>query len=175
MNTKIAIVLALIVLLKAHPIHGDTIWNSGHHEVIDGDIYGEIWMYNDATVDILGGEIYRLAAYDVTATDWFAGQMFELWVRDNSIVNIHGGTLNYYLWAAENSVINLYAYDVTYHPTGGDYDPQWEWIEGRYLDDDSYFSFDLGQDTFSHITVVPEPTTLLLLALGALFLRKPSG
>jgi len=149
------LLIPLLVCLFLRNVQADTVWESGHHEINDGDVYGEIWMYNDCTLDILGGEVSRLAAYDVTVTDWFGGQMLILWARDDSIVNIYGGTLGD-LWAAENSLINLYAYDVIYHPTGGYYNLGW--IEGRYLDNDLYFEFDLaGPDTFSHMNVVPQP------------------
>jgi hypothetical protein len=64
-------------------------------------------------------------------------------------------------------LLNLYAYDVTYHETGGYYDRGW--IEGRYIDDDLYFNFDFVEsDSFSHITIIPEPATILLLGLGAI-------
>ncbi|MHC4705727.1 MAG: hypothetical protein ACYS8I_01400 [Planctomycetota bacterium] len=169
MKTKMVIVAALMLLLEAHPTQGDTIWTSGHHEVIGGDIYGEIWMYNDATLDILGGDIFRLAAYDVTLTDWLAGQMDTMWAHDDSIINIHGGTLGD-LWAAENSVINLYAYDVTHTTTGGRWDDGQ--VTGTYYSDHSSFTFDLYQDAYSHINVVPEPATILLLAFASLLSRN---
>ena len=168
---KITFMLTVVMLLGVCPAQADTIWTSGHHVITDdNDPFGEIWMYNDATLDIFGGEINRLAAYDVTVTDWFGGQMLILWAHDSSIINIRGGTLGD-LWAAENSLINLYAYDVIYDPTGGYYGLGS--IEGRYLDNNLYFDFDLdGSDTYSHINIVPEPTTLLLFGLGGLLLRR---
>jgi len=170
MKTKIFTILAVVMLFAVCPVQADTVWTSGHHEIFDGDVYGEIWMYNDCTLDIFSGEVSRLAAYDVTVTDWFGGQMLILWARDNSIINIYGGTLGD-LWVAESSLVNLYAYDVISHPTGGYYNLGW--IEGRYLNSDLYFEFDFaGQDTGSHINVVPEPATLLLLSLGVLLVRK---
>ena len=160
----------LFILACAIPtLHADTVWLDGHHEIVDGDVYVEVDIYNDVTLDIFGGEVSRLAAYDITVTDWFGGQMLILWARDNSIINIYGGTLGD-LWAAESSLVNLYAYDVIYHPTGGYYNLGW--IEGKYLNSDLYFEFDFaGEDTGSHINVVPEPATILLFALGGFFLN----
>jgi len=37
-------------------LQADTVWESGHHEIFDGNIYSEIWMYNDCTLDIFGGD-----------------------------------------------------------------------------------------------------------------------
>jgi hypothetical protein len=169
-SAKIFSIVVLFIFLISLPLHADTVWESGHHEINDGDIYGEIWMYNDCTLDIFGGDIYRLTAYDTTITDWYDGVMDDLWVRDYSTVNIYGGVLDT-LVATENSVINLFAYDVICHPTGGYYDRGW--VEGKYLDNDLYFSYDLiHMDSISHINVVPEPTTLLLVCLGTILLKK---
>jgi len=170
MKTKIITLVFAVMLLEIGAVQADTVWLSGHHEVGDGDIYGEIWMYNDATVDILDGEIFKLEAFDMTVVDMFDGQMDILFTHNDSTINIHGGHLGA-LASIENSSVYLYAYDVIHHPTGGHYDGGW--VEGNYLDNGLYFSFDLGAlDTFSHITVIPEPATFLLLILGGLLIKR---
>ena len=170
MKTKIITIIALAISAVVGPAQADTVWTTGHHEIIDGDIYTEIWMYNDATVDILDGEIFKLEAFDMTGVDMFDGQMDLLFTHNDSTINIHGGHLGA-LASIENSSVYLYAYDVVHHPTGGHFDGGW--VEGNYLDNGLYFSFDLGAlDTFSHITVIPEPATFLLLILGGLLIRK---
>ena len=170
MNMKIIIRAALVVLLGGYAVQADTVWTSGHHDIVDGELYGEIYIYNDVTVDIFGGQIYRLETYDVTLTNWYDGEMIALWILGDSTVNIYGGSLERFD-PRENAVLNLYAYDVIHHATGG----YWGrgWLEGKYISDDSSFSFDLYDlDSLSHINVVPEPSILSLLCLGALFLRK---
>jgi hypothetical protein len=158
------------MLAVACQVQADTVWESGHHEINDGDLYGEIWMHNDCTLDILGGDIFRLAAYDTTVTDWYDGVMDVLWARGDSIINIYGGGITL-LSAIDSSIVNLYAYDVIHTYTGGIYDEGQ--VMGKYLLDDTAFCFDLpNSGTFSHINVIPEPTTLVLLGLGFLALRK---
>jgi len=164
------ILIIWVILVGAYSAQADTVWLSGHHEINNGDVYGEIWMYNDATLDILGGDIYRVAAYNTTVTNWYDGQMESLWANDNSIVNIYGGSLgglasrgnsivNFYggslerFVAYQNGILNLYAYDVIHHSTGGTLDRGW--IEGYYIENDAYFSFDFAStDAFSHIIVI---------------------
>ena len=161
-------ILAAVILFGACPVSATT-WTEGHHEIFDGDAYWELYIYNDVTLDIFGGDIYRLAAYDTTYTNWYDGDMDTLWARDDSIVNILGGDLDI-LWAAENSLINLYAYDVEIETTGGWYDQGY--VTGYFYSNDEYFYFDLSQDSYLHINIIPEPATLFLLSFGGLFLRR---
>jgi len=168
MKAKLFTILVVAMMLGVCPVKGDTVWTEGHHEIVDGNVFGEIWMYNDCTLDIFGGDIGRLAAYDTTFTNWYDGEMDTLWTRDDSIVNIFGGQLGG-LSSQHNSVVNLCAYDIVFEPSGGHDDG---WIYGKYYADDSPFAIHLGADTYVHVNIIPEPTTLLLLSIGGPFLRK---
>ena len=74
------------------------------------------------------------------------------------------------MWATAAGTVNLYAYDVTHTITGGRWDDGQ--IMGTYYGDDSEFAFDLRDDAYLHINVVPEPATFLLVGLGVIALRK---
>jgi len=167
---KILIILAVVLLFVVCPVQADTVWTSGHHEILDGNLYHEIWMYNDATATMFGGDVFKFELFDVTIVDIFDGALTDLRLHDNSIGNLYGGNLDR-LGITEAGLLNLYAYDVTYHETGGYYDRGW--IGGTYIDSRFYFNFDFVEPgTFSHINIVPEPTTLLLVALGGLLVMK---
>ena len=164
------LIMLVTMLVGANQVQADTEWLSGHHEINGGDTYSEIWMYNDATADMFGGEVYKLETYNTTDFDMLGGQMDLLYVHDNSTASIYAGSLQG-LGIEESGSVDLYAYDVTYDPTGGHFDRGL--LEGRYIANDLYFSFDLNHTgTFDHINIVPEPTTFLLVGLGGLFLRK---
>ncbi|MHC4633444.1 MAG: PEP-CTERM sorting domain-containing protein [Planctomycetota bacterium] len=169
-SAKIFLMFALFIFLIFLPLKADTVWLSGHHEILDGDAYTEIWMYNDATADMFGGDVYKLEMFDTSSFDMLGGVMDIIIMRNNSVSYIRGGNLGA-LGAIDNSVVNLYAYDVIHHLTGGHYDRGW--VEGKYYLDGASFDFDLGaQNTYQHINIVPEPSTLAFLALGFLAIRR---
>jgi hypothetical protein len=187
MKTKIKTVIIMLILFSTCPARA-VIWTEGYHQINTGETYGELDIYNDVRLDIFGGNIFRLDATDTTLTNMYGGTMDDLWAFSNSNVNIYGGQLggllaketsiiNLYNGSLErfvsyqNGMLNLYAYDVVYHTTGGYLNKGW--VEGEYLTNNLWFRFDLGSDdAFSHINIVPEPATILLLGLGCLLLKN---
>ncbi|MHA2404325.1 MAG: PEP-CTERM sorting domain-containing protein [Candidatus Kariarchaeaceae archaeon] len=168
MKTKILTIL--IMLFGACQVQADTVWESGHHEINDGDLYGEIWMHNDATADMWGGDVFKLEMFDTSVFDMIGGAMDLLGMRNDSVTYIRGGELGA-LGAIDDSIANLYAYDVIHHLTGGHFDCGW--VEGKYYLDGTSFNFDLwSQNTYQHINIVPEPATFLLFGFGVFLLRK---
>lgn len=167
------ILIILILLLAAIPCRSDVVFNSGYN--IYDDSYGynfEVWVGNDAILDVLGGEIGKLETINFATANLYVSDIDWLWSGDISVVNIYGDNINW-LACYDDSLINLYAYDVTYHATGGGAYGNKAWIEGTYYNDNSSFSFLLYNDqAYSHINIVPEPTTLLLFCLGCLMIRK---
>ncbi len=172
MKTKLFTILAVVVLFGICPVQASVIFfESGHHIWTDADpYYDEVFLKNDATLDFLGGTIGQLSTNHDSQASFQGGQMYSLWSFDNSIVHYHAGQLDY-ISAGHNSIVFLYAYDVTYDPTGGVNHEGY--VEGFFYKNNEVFSFSCwNTPTWSHIKIVPEPTTFLILGLGGIMLRK---
>ena len=173
MKTKVFLIIVLTILIGACPAQADLVFDSGYNTFDDTyPYYDEVWVINDAHLDVLGGAMWKLELMHDATANIYGGDMECLFIQGSSIVNIHaaGDTLEMFA-AGNDSVAYLYAYDVTYHPTGG---LEGEgWIEGIYISNDAPFSFSFYTgSSYSHINIVPEPTTFLLLAIGRVLLRK---
>jgi hypothetical protein len=178
----------VVVLLAVCQAWADIVFDSGYNIYDDSNGYNyEVWVTNDAHLDVLGGSMWKLELTNLATSNIYSGDIELLTlnhntfvniyssdvnflaIQDYTVVNIHGGTLNYFA-AVESSLAYLYAYDVNYHSSGGLGGEGW--IEGKYISNDTPFSFSFYNDvSYSHINIVPEPTTLLLMGLGAIIVR----
>ena len=149
MKTKVFLIIVLTILIGVCPAQADLVFNSGYNTYDDSYGYNfEVWVINDAHLDVLGGAMGKLELNDFATSNIYSGDIDLLAlnhntvvniyssdidflaIQDSTVVNIHGGTLDCFA-AAESSLVYLYAYDVTYHTTGG---LEGEgWIEGIYI------------------------------------------
>jgi hypothetical protein len=168
---RILAISIVVMLLGYYPVLAGVWWESGHLEINEGDIYdGEFFMIDHGSVDVFGGVIGKLETMDYSTGNIYGGKIDMLWTGDDTIVNIYGGALDW-LACFPNSEVRLYAHDTIYHPEGGLYDNPW--LEGKYLRDNSTFYFTLyGDQVYAQLSIVPEPTTLLLLGLGGIMIRN---
>ena len=173
MKTQLFLIIALLVFVVVCPARGDLWFDGGYNTFDDSYPYiNEVWVINDAVLDVVGGEIGKVETTDAAIVNLHNAEIDWLWTNDNSVVNIYGDNTNW-LAAYDRSVINLYAYDVTYHPTGGGDWGTEAWLEGTYYSDDTLFEVWLANDdTYSHVNIVPEPISVTLFGLGLLFIRK---
>jgi len=176
MKTKIWLIIAAAILLATCPVRADLVFDIGYNIFGDNDpYYDEVWVINDAHLDVLGGAMWKLELTDYATANIYDGDIEWLFMKDDTFVNIHaaGDTLEMFR-AGQQSLAYLYAYDVIYHPgggLGGD-----GWIEGIYISNDIPFSFSFyTQESYPHISIVPEPTTVLLFGLGGLLIKTKNN
>ncbi len=181
----ILITLAVACQVQAYPdkdfsssgqINDGDYWNNvniyGDDTVVD--MFYDAWVGNLTTHDksifnVYGGSVdFLLTCSDNSFVDIVDGDFGTITVEEFGNVDIYSGVIN--ALSATGGSINLYAYDITYDPTGG-YFSEGE-LTGRYYKNDNFFAYDLHEETYSYITVVPEPCSILLFCLGGIFLRR---
>ncbi|MHC4154687.1 MAG: hypothetical protein ACYST6_07170 [Planctomycetota bacterium] len=175
MKKKITTLLVAMLLVGAYQANADLLFESGYN-VFDGSsgYHDEVGVINDAHLDVLGGQIGVTLAFHENATgNIYAGEISWLWTADNAVVDVFGGSFDYFAFHSPSvsPTVFLYAYDTIIHPDGGA--NNLPWIEGKYWLDDSAFAvtFD-GQDSISRLSVVPEPSSIIVLAIGALLAKR---
>jgi len=134
-----------------------------------------------STVNLSGVvEINVMSIGESGSVNMFGGNVGSMKAWNHSTVNLYSGTISDYLLAygSEDLVISIYGYGFEYDPLAGNH--QGGQLTGFWLDD-TPFSIDLYYDdtpggpvidTWSHIVLIPEPTTILLLTVGGIMLRK---
>jgi hypothetical protein len=170
--TQIVLAVAL-VLSVANLLSADLVFDTGHNTFDDSyPYYNEVWVINDAVLDVTGGSMSKLELTDSARANIYDGEIEWLFIQDNTVVNIHaaGDTLEMFA-GGNSSLANLYAYNVIYHSTGGVKNEGW--LEGKYYLNDQTFAFSFyTEDSYSHISIIPEPTTLLLVGFGSLLMIR---
>jgi len=155
--------------------------------VVDGS--AEVQAFDDSTINISGGDIHLATAINNTTINFLTsdytdalitedsatinmqgGSVERIIARDSGTSNLHAGSVTDYLTAYDSTVVNIYGYDLVKTSTGGTYG--YGQVYGYWLDD-TPFTIELSTaETYSHITLIPEPNTLIVLALGVLFLTR---
>jgi hypothetical protein len=165
-------------------------YNQSNINVVGGTIF-TLNSYDYSNVNVFGGQVNGITAYDTSTINVLDNaNLFALFASDSGVINMTGGvtmsiavgkfgTVNLLgglvsdtLWAGDSGIINIYGYGLAKFPTDGHYD--FGFVSGEWSDRTA-FNIDLsGADTYSHIVLynIPEPTTVLLIAIGGVCLRK---
>jgi hypothetical protein len=168
------IITVLILSLALFPIQVKAVdfsWTEGHYDLPFPDYPGIniLNIYNDVSVTMNGGGVYQFSMYDNSELTTYEGTISYLNLYNNATATFFGGGIpgELYIDPAATSWVKLYADKVTYVPIN----PYGEGIlMGNWLNvPGGTFSFDLrGTGAHDKIQIIPEPTTLAMLALGSL-------
>lgn len=137
--------------------------------IIGGSVGASAWdhavvnFFDDASAGTIG-------ARDFGTLNMIGGTADRLGAGDSGTLNLYGGTINESLGASREAVINIYGYGFNYDPNAGSRDGGQ--LTGFWLDY-TPFTIDLyGIETYSHINLIPEPGSLILLSFGSLIIKR---
>ncbi|KKM02169.1 hypothetical protein LCGC14_1785700 [marine sediment metagenome] len=131
--------------------------------------FNKLDAYETSNVVISGGELYgSLSAYDGSSVIISGGELGSLSVEDNSTAEVSGGVVSI-LAGLETSIVTFRGYD--FRATAGlrlenDTVLGTGILTGKWFDKTPWI-VDIRQNRAT-IRVVPEPSTLALLAMGAI-------
>lgn len=144
--------------------------NSSTINISGGSISG-LLLYNNANATISqNANIYSAAAYS-GIINMNGGTISCLAaVGGSPVVNLRGGAITDYLGADSFALVNVFGYNLAKTDLGGKFG--YGQVSG-FWQDGLAFAINLGgPEAYSHINLVPEPATLLLISIGGLLLRK---
>ena len=98
------IVTNILIALVWSGIAQATNWYSGNHYVQNGDSYDNVNLWNDASIQMVGGSIASLQTFGssiVTMADGGVPNGISAW--DNSKVSVTGGQVGWYLEGYDSS------------------------------------------------------------------------
>jgi len=175
MKAKIFTVVVVIVLSVVIPARGLDVDFYEDGVIQNGDEYYYANVYNDAMVDVTGGFVYYLHAYDTSTLNIFSGSdMRYLKLKDLSTAHLHGGLIEHVLSLDDTGTAHFYGYDFHFDSLGGSAGQGF--LTGYWVDS-SPFEINLHHwnqsNTYNLIFhEIPEPSSLILFALGTFLLKR---
>lgn len=90
---KLGIILRILALLALTPgvcqaVIVDYFYTDG--TIQDGDVYDIVRVKNDATVDVLGGQVSQLHANDSSTVNLYAGSVGYVGIQNTGVFNLQG-------------------------------------------------------------------------------------
>jgi hypothetical protein len=127
--------------------------------------------HGNATINVYDGTIGNGIAFeDYVVVNIKGGTIGSVGASNYSIVNLSGGFLSDSLYLDHMSIANIYGHNLAKTNYGGLYNVGQ--VSGVWETGTS-FTIDLsGSETYSHINLIPEPMTFLLIGFGVFLARK---
>jgi len=137
------------------------IYGGNHSGALASD-YSVVNFSGDAVSRGLVADVFGIA-------NMYGGTVEYVGAGDLGVVNLYGGIITECLGAYDLAIVNIYGYGFNYDPTAGSRNGGQ--LTGFWFNDTPFIIDLSGEQTYSHINLVPEPSSLVLLGLASLILR----
>jgi len=193
MNKAIITIMLAVLVFSIGNVQAAIDWDIYSDATIyPGEEYEDVSVFDTppehTIVDMLGGALSTLSTYDFSTTNIHGGEIsWGIDTYDSSTVNIYDGTITaHFLGVRNTSTLNIYGgnLDVINSPTfyetstvniygyGFYYDEVLGVLTGNLQDGSTFIFRELSPSNYSHLNLVPEPTSILLLGLGWLLVKR---
>ena len=151
----------------------------------------EVGAFDTSTVNLFGGNLSGAIAWDNAEVNLFdCDYSRDLSVDGSGIANMRGGNVEYLsaggagilnlfggsvidsLGAWESSLVNVHGYDLAKTTIGGLYG--YGQVSGFWMDNTPFTIDFYNAQTNSHVNLIPEPGTLILLGFGVIIMNGKS-
>ncbi len=172
---KVEAMLSILVsLILVGVSNGAMDWDiySGSNQIQTSDEYGVVNTYNNSTLDMTGGRVEYIFGYDNSIINFFGGDVDILEGHNHSTFALNGGLIDT-ISILDFSHFNIYGSDFVWQRAGGG--AVSGWLSGNWLDGSSFNIYfrDLPEEfPGSHITLIPEPSSFLMILAGSVLLRS---
>jgi len=150
---------------------------STHLEVATNGGMNSVYMYEDSILTVSGGDPGYIYGYDESEIAINSGGFHRIHVEDSSQVLITGYGYGSSISQYGNSNVTISGSDFEVDGQALSYgiyttDDFTSEFDLSYIIDDTYNSFHMILADNSTLSLVPEPGSILLFALGSVFLKK---
>lgn len=126
--------------------------------------------YGSSTLNISGSANLSNVSGNSSSTINVLNGTIDVIDMTGGTANLYGGSITGYMWAHQNSIVNVFGTGLSKSGTGGAYGDGW--VHGWWQNGSEFTINLVNSGTSSHVNLVPEPVTLLLLGAGAFALRS---
>jgi len=145
-------------------------WESGTLNVSGGYVY-TLDAMGQSTVSFSGlANGVSFGVEDSATLNVTGGSTIGIWAYNSGTLNLRGGVVSDLVVGRDQSIINVHGFGLGKTDTGGIYG--YGQIYGAWWDE-TPFTISLGTaETYSHVNLVPEPGSIILLVFGSFLLRQ---